>query len=181
MRSRTRGLIRCLEVLLLVALLVGVAEELEMLGAYAKVDYLSADDHDEDQMLEDVHELVLTFRVVLWETDLRQVLMLLDEVVIERRIPPKGLPQVEEEPLVVLHFDEAGSVGVVEGPAVSEVLAQIATHELAISLRRLMEGRQDDRYEQPQEDHAHQDCEGEEIQGGEEGGATAHWLVYIIC
>ena len=112
-----------------------------MLETDAKVYDLSSDDHNEDQVLKNVHELILTLSIVFGETDLRQVLMLLDKVVIERGIPPKGLSKVKKEPRVILNLDKACSIGVVEGPAVSEVLAQVATHKLAIFFHRLVEGR----------------------------------------
>lgn len=66
-----------------------------MLVLDTKVDNLSSDDHKEDQVLEDVHEVVLGACVILGQSYLLEVLLLLQKVVVEGHIPTQWLSKLE--------------------------------------------------------------------------------------
>ena len=74
--------------------------------------------------------------------------------------------------------EEARGVGVVDGPAVAEVLAQVVRHELRVPLGRLLERLEHDRDEEPQEDHTQEDGVGEKEEFREKGVTTAYWMDY---
>jgi len=132
------------------------AEELIVLVLDTKVDDLSSDDHQEDQMLEDVHEVVLGACVILGQSYLGEVLLLLQKVVVEGHIPTQWLSKLEQKVLVLANKYEAGSIWVKLGPHLLEMLANVCTHEFVLSLGRLLEGLQDNGDEQLHEDCANQ-------------------------
>ena len=68
------------------------AEQLVMPRLNRKVDYLSSDDHNEDKMLENVHQIVFLGAIMLRQAYLGKVLLLLDKVMLVCYIPGKGLP-----------------------------------------------------------------------------------------
>ena len=89
------------------------------------IEDLSPDDHDEDEVFEDVREVDVALLVVPGEGHLPQVLHLLDVVVIVGDVPAEGLPEGEQELRVRGHRDEASRVGVEEGPNDPEVLREV--------------------------------------------------------
>ena len=78
-----------------VSLRIDGAEKLIVLALDSKVDNLSSDDHQEDQVFEDVHEVVLGAGVILGQGYLLEVLLLLQKVVIEGHIPTQWLAKLE--------------------------------------------------------------------------------------
>jgi hypothetical protein len=65
-----------------------------MLVLDAKVDDLSSDDHKKDQVLENVHEVVLGASVILCQSYLLEILLLLHKVVVEGHIPTQWLSKL---------------------------------------------------------------------------------------
>jgi len=92
---------------------------------HGEVDDLSPDDHDEDEVLEDVHEQEVVLLVVPGECHLLQVLHLLDVVVIIGNVPTERLAHCEQELGIGRHRDETRRIGVEDGPDDPEVLGKV--------------------------------------------------------
>jgi hypothetical protein len=64
-----------------------------MLVLDAKVNDLPSNDHYENEMLKDVHELILSTCVVYWKTYLCKVVKLFDIVEVIAQVPSEGVAQ----------------------------------------------------------------------------------------
>jgi hypothetical protein len=130
-------------------------------------------------VLEDIHEVVLGACVIFGQSYLREVLLLLQKVVVESHIPTQWLSQLEQKVLVLADKQEAGSIWVKVGPNLLEMLANVCAHEFVLPLCRLLEGLQDNSNKQLHEDCANQKRVGEKEELSRYTRPTAHWLIII--
>lgn len=64
-----------------------------MLILYAKINNLSANNHDKYEMLEDVHEVILSPSIIYRQTYLSLIFNLLHVVIVVANIPPQRVAQ----------------------------------------------------------------------------------------
>jgi hypothetical protein len=64
-----------------------------MLILYAKINNLPANNHDKNEMLENVHEVILSSSIVYRQTYLSLIFNLLHIVIVVANIPPQWVAQ----------------------------------------------------------------------------------------
>jgi len=109
-----------------------------------KIDNLPSNNHDKNQMLEDVHEIIFSGCVVLGQRDFRQILLLLHVIVLISNVPTQWFSEVEKEISILANEDKTGGIGVKLRPDLLKMLTDIRTHKFVLSFCCLLESLQND-------------------------------------
>jgi hypothetical protein len=150
-----------------------------MFGFDRKVHDFSPNNHYQDQLLEDIHKVVLSARIIFGQGDLRKVLLLLHEVVLICHIPSQWFSKFDQEFPVLANQHETCGIGVKLRPHLLEMLANVSTHKLILTLSCLLESLKNDCNEKSHEDCTHQESVGKKVHPGREPRPTTHWSLII--
>ncbi len=93
-----------------VLFLVYRTDELEMSLLESKVNDFSPDDHDQDEVLKNVQEIIFSHRVVLGQTYLSKVRHLFQVVVLKGHVPTQWLPKLYQEPRILIYLNKTRSL-----------------------------------------------------------------------
>ena len=70
------------------------------------MDNFSPDNHQQNQVLKDIHEVVLFLTVEFRQLDFGKVFLLFDEVVFKTDVPAEGVSKLDQKPSVALSLDK---------------------------------------------------------------------------
>ena len=104
--AQTFVLILVHHLLKLCQLIVLSSQQVNQLILYCEMDYFPPDNHQQNQVLKDIHEIVLFLTVEFRQLDLGKVFLLLDEVVLKTDIPSEWVSKLDQKSSVALSLDE---------------------------------------------------------------------------
>ena len=94
----------------LLKLVVLCPKQVNQLILDCEVDDLSSDYHQQNQVLEDIHEVILFLTVEFRQIYLCKVLLLLDKVVLKTDIPAERVSKLDQKSSVAFSLDEIRSL-----------------------------------------------------------------------
>ena len=82
------------------------SQQVNQLILYSEMDHFSPDNHQQNQVLKDIHEVIFSLAVEFRQVNLSKVFLLLDEVVLKTDIPAERVTKLDQKPSIALCLDK---------------------------------------------------------------------------